>query len=88
MNTSSLSHEWRILLAGALIAAASGLIVAIIGQWRFEAQLTYMEKQHDKRITAIKSQHTKEINQLKRTSNQLDSIEKKIDDLKETKGKP
>ena len=88
MNTSSLSHEWRILLAGALIAAASGLIVAIIGQWRFEAQLTYMEKQHDKRIAAIKSQHTKEMNQLKREAIQTENILKKIEELKETKGKP
>ena len=83
-----MSDQWRILLAGALIAATSAFLTSQVSQWRFESQITYMEKQHDKRVTAIKSQHTKEINQLKRTSHQLDSIEKKIDDLKETKGKP
>lgn len=81
-----LSDQWRILLAGALIAATAVFLTSQVSQWRFESHITYMEKQHDKRIAAIKSQHTKEINQLKRTSSQLDSIEKKIDKLNETKG--
>ena len=84
--TGKLTDQWRILFAGALIALASGLLVALISQWRFESQITYMEKQHDKRIAAIKSQHTKELNQIKRTSDKLDSIEKKIDFLNSTKG--
>lgn len=86
MMKVQLSDHWRILLAGALIAATSGFVVSQVSQWRFDQQLAYMEKQHDKRIAAIKSHHTKEINQLKRTSSQLDSIEKKIDKLNETKG--
>lgn len=81
-----LTDQWRILLAGALIATTSGFVVAMVSQARTNTQIEFVEKQYEKQIRSLKSQHSKEINRLKRTGERLDSIEKKIDFLNSTKG--
>lgn len=78
------SDVWRILAAGALIAAGSGFCASWVTQSRFESHIEYVEKQHDKRIDSIKRQHAKELREAKSASQSLGSIEKKIDLMKET----